>query len=80
MPPKVTAAQRKVLDKKITGDDLDMALKQLPNGKCPGLDGFQKEFYAWGWDFIKPVLLEDVDQMWEEWTMGEIINEGLIAL
>lgn len=43
------------MEKPLTMDELEAAMKPLPAGKCPGRNGFPKEFYSWGWDFIQPV-------------------------
>lgn len=80
MPRRIRRRQRKALDKKLTIQELEDALHALPNGKSPAKDGFQKEFFVWGWDFIKPVLLQAVEQMWQDGSMGADLNESLITL
>lgn len=80
VPRRIQWRQRKALDKKLTLQDLEDALQVLPNGKSPGRDGFQKEFFTWGWEFIKPVLNTAVEQMWQEGSMGTKLNESLITL
>lgn len=59
-----------IMDKPLTADKLEKALHSLPNEKLLGRDGCTKEFFVWGWAFIKPGLL----------SMGKIINESLITL
>lgn len=61
-------------------EELEKALKSLPNNKSPGRDGFTKEFFLWGWDFIHPVLIEALSQVWEQGSLGRILNESLITL
>ena len=51
------------MEKQICEDDLKMdevanALKQLPNDKSPGSDGFTTNFYKFFWPDIKDFLHE----------------------
>lgn len=60
--------------------ELKEALMALPSGKSPGADVFPKEFCLWGWEFIEPVLKEAICQMWDDGSMGQMLNSGLIVL
>lgn len=39
-----------------------------------------KEFFVWGWDFIHPILMEALGQVWEHRSLGRILNESLLTL
>lgn len=41
------------LDRPFTEEEIETAVKSLPNGKAPGLDGFTNDFYKACWDIIK---------------------------
>lgn len=80
IPKKVSSSQRDLLDRPVTADELERSLKALPNNKTPGRDGFTKEFFVWGWAFIHPILMEALAQVWEQGSLGRILNESLITL
>lgn len=40
LPRRVTEAQKVLLDKPLTEEELEEAMRALPTGKCPGRDGF----------------------------------------
>lgn len=68
------------MDLPITEDEIQDALHSMPAGKTPGRDGIPPEFFRWGWDFMKTLLLNAIGEVWEEGNKGEYFNESLIAL
>jgi len=40
------------LDRPFTVDEIGAAVKELPNGKAPGPDGFTDDFYKHCWDIV----------------------------
>lgn len=79
-PKKVTMNQQALLDRPFSVEELGKALKALPNNKTLGRDGFTKEFFVWGWEFIHPVLMEALKQVWEQGSLGRLLNKSLITL
>lgn len=79
-PCKVSDAQREALEKPITENEVYQALLRLLRGKSLGKDGFPAEFYLWGWDFVKGILLHTIEEVWKTGSMGRELNEGLIVL
>ncbi len=43
--PKLTNEQKNSLDKLITFQEITEAMKQLSNGRSPGIDDYQQSFY-----------------------------------
>lgn len=80
LPSKVSTGQRHRLDLPFTKKEVEKALLSLPNGKAPGRDGFTKEFVVWGWEFVAPVLIQAIAQIWQQGSMGRTLNESLITL
>ena len=55
---KVNKNNEEFMEQPITLEELEAALKALPNGKSPGLDGLPKEFYVTFWQDLKHLFLE----------------------
>ncbi|PPR04574.1 hypothetical protein CVT24_012027 [Panaeolus cyanescens] len=45
MEKHLNTEKREYMDREITKNDIQLAIRQLPNGKSPGLDGIITEFY-----------------------------------
>ena len=50
--PQITDETKQLLNAPITVTELSTALKDLPNGKSPGIDGLPSEFYKLFWEDI----------------------------
>ena len=63
--PSLSEEQRHYLDGDISLEELSVALKQIEDGKAPGLDGLPVELYKAFWDILGPtqheILLESLD-------------------
>lgn len=79
-PKKLSAQQQALLDLPITEEEVLDGLRSMPAGKSPGKDGIPPEFFRWGWEFMKSLLVGAIHDVWEAGTMGEELNESLIAL
>ena len=42
---KLSLSESKILEGELTLDEISLALKQMKNNKCPGVDGFSAEFF-----------------------------------
>lgn len=62
--PKLTNEQKESLDGQITFQEITEAMRQLSNGRSPGIDGLPAEFYQTFWNVLGSdlyeVLLESV--------------------
>lgn len=79
-PRKLSVHQAEKLEQPFTMEVLKEALKSMPLRKSPGNDGVPPEFFVWGWDFVKNLLLGAITDVWEMGTMGPTFNESLISL
>lgn len=68
------------LEKPFTNQEINDVVKELPNDKSPGPDGFNNEFYKSCWDIIGP----DIRNLIHEFHGGNInlesINSSFITL
>ena len=55
---RINKREREMTEAPMTLAELETALRALPNGKSPGLDGLPKEFYVCFWEEIKDLFLE----------------------
>ena len=46
---ELTREESKLLEGKLSFSELNTALKQMKNNKCPGVDGFPSEFFKLFW-------------------------------
>lgn len=77
---KVTAEQCAVLEQPLEEQEVLEALKTMPHGKCPGIDGFQAKFFVRTWGFSGPLFLAAIRHSWEIGTMGALLNSSMIVL
>ena len=67
-------------DEDISIEELGKALKSLPNGKTPGSDGFNTDFYKFFWASIKQPLFESVNYSLEKGELTCEQRRGIITL
>ena len=78
--PKLTARERANLDKDITIEDLEYAIKNCKNNKTPGCDGIPVEFYKVFWNRIKNILYDALMYAYKEKTLHISARRGVICL
>ncbi len=54
--PTIDPTSAKFIDRPITKEEIEKAIKNLKNNKSPGTDGFTNEFYKNYIDLISPIL------------------------
>ena len=67
---KLSKEQKSNLDKPITGEEVLDAIKKLPTGKSPGLDGFPVEFYKEYWGKIGDIFMAYLSEVKENGFPG----------
>ena len=55
---RISEEQRVEIDRPITKEEMGLALKQMSNGKCPGIDGLSVDFYKFFYKQISDILYE----------------------
>lgn len=68
------------LDVEIGLTDCSYALKQLPNGKSPGSDGFTVEFYKFFWKSIKTQVFDSLKYALANGELSTEQKRGIITL
>jgi hypothetical protein len=64
----------------ITEKECINALKDMKNGKTPGLDGFPADFYKFFWGNIKDMVLESLNYAFAIEKMSNDQRIGIITL
>lgn len=68
------------LEEPFTREEIDSIVKQLPNDKTPGPDGFNDEFIKKCWSFIKEDFYELCFAFQESSVCLQSINDSFITL
>lgn len=71
---------RELLNRNISLEELEIALKGMLNGKAPGSDGLPPELYKRFWGILGPHLLASLLQAEDLGTLAPDQRRGIIAL
>lgn len=55
--PSISDSDKERLNAPFTSDEVLQAIKSMPSGKTPGLDGYSVEFYKTFWPQIMPLFM-----------------------
>eukprot|EP00253_Pinus_taeda_P008521 PITA_08521 len=80
IPNLITEDQNKALNRDITFEEVEGAVKDIPNGKAPGPDGFTINFYKACWEIIKIEVWEVVEDSWRSSSILKSLNSTFLAL
>ena len=78
--PKLTESDKAKTIGNITKEECLRALKKLPNGKTPGLDGITTDFYKFFWTDISLAVLESINYAFDKGMMSNDQRTGIITL
>ena len=67
--PKLNQEETDQLNRPMTRNEIEEAIKTLPTNKSPGPDGFTGEFYQTYKEELKPILLKFFQKVEEEETL-----------
>lgn len=70
---------KKILEEDLTTSELESALKQMKNGKSPGIDGITSEFYKHVWNDIKDLLHKAFLECVGKGCLSPTMKTGLIT-
>eukprot|EP00253_Pinus_taeda_P023451 PITA_23451 len=80
IPRLITEEQNWSLRKKITMEEVEEAVRSMPNDKAPGPDGFTINFYKACWEIVKNDIWEIVEDSRKSKTLLKSLNSTFIAL
>jgi exonuclease III len=80
VPQKVTNAMNVSLTTAIMLTELHTTMKLLPNGKTPGSDGFQSDFFLALWETAGTDLLEVCQEALSSGCLHRDLNSGILCL
>eukprot|EP00253_Pinus_taeda_P029908 PITA_29908 len=80
IPKLITEDQNKALNRAITLEEVEEAVKEMPNGKALGPDGFTIDFYKTYWDIIKTKVWEVVEDSQRFSSILKSLNSTFITL
>ena len=78
--PQLNLIQKLLLESELTVEELSNALREMPNGKSPGLPGLTADFYKIFWGYIKIHLHKAFLQCIRENKLYVIARMGVLAL
>ena len=77
---EITDEQKLQCDEKISLNELSIAVKSMKNGKTPGEDGLQIEFYKMFWTEIGCIFHDFVSKSYEESYLPPSVISGILNL
>eukprot|EP00253_Pinus_taeda_P023623 PITA_23623 len=80
IPNLITEEQNWSLRKRKTMEEVEEAVRSMPNDKAPGPDGFTINFYKACWEIIKNDIWEIVEDSRRSKTILKSLNSTFIAL
>ena len=78
--PQISFEAKQKADADIKMSEMALALKQMPNGKCPGTDGLPADFYKVFFGKIKNILFDVYLESIEEGSLHLTTRRGIISL
>lgn len=79
--PKLVAREDNYnLNRPVTEEELEEVIIEIHNGKAPGPDGFNVDFFKTCWRIVKHDILEVMEDSRSSKIVLRVLNESFIAL
>ena len=78
--PRLNQEKRYNMNRPITSNEIETVIKNLPQNKSPGPDGFTSEFYQTCREEVTPIFLKLFQKVSEEGTLPNSLHEGTITM
>ena len=78
--PQLNQEEIENMNRKITSNEIETVIKNLPTNKSPGPDGFTGEFYQTFREELTPILLKLFQNVAEVRTLPNSFYEATISL
>ena len=78
--PKLTKEERDMMEEPINIQELEIAVKQMANGKVPGSDGLSADFYKKFFNDLKEPLHQCIQEGLKNKKMHNSARRGIISL
>ena len=72
-------SERESLEGKIHYEELVRAVKSMKNNKTPGLDGYPIEFFKFFWKDFGTIILQAVNESYDDGEFSTVQREGVIT-
>jgi hypothetical protein len=77
---KLSDAAKRLCDRPLTVEELGSALKKLPGGKAPGIDGLPSEFFKMFWNKLKNDFLQVLLESFQTGCLPYSMRMSIITL
>ena len=77
--PRLTQVEREQTEGLISVEEAGKILKQMKNGKSPGLDGFTTEFFKFFWKNLSILLVRSINYGFQKGEMSITQRRGVIT-
>eukprot|EP00253_Pinus_taeda_P004077 PITA_04077 len=80
IPKLVTREDNFNLNRPVTKEEVSKVIKEMQNGKAPGPDGFNVDFFKACWNIVKQDILNVVEDSRMNRTILKMLNTSFISL